>query len=336
MTCGAYHASAQSAFQLALDSIKDFPDDQEVGLEGFGWLLLVSAAMEAAADAIPTELRGELEDTRCVFDIEGEVSGDEEAVQSSEPGPTPTTLTGAWELDDQTDEITDIRVIGVSLGSSSYRPSGGYYEAKLAVVCVLPVRGTPVWQVIIDWDQPVAVGSKDPGGVTTRFGTGEAVTEDWDLETGEKHIKENTYAPDSRVLGREGLVSKLQETDRFVARVVTAVGETLTATWDVVGLTGALKPVLAVCGGEPGEAGLWELLEGTDTSTGTQRVAVRLLSSSYAPTGGNRRAALWVGCTLPVDSAPYLWVFIEWTQQVASAEPVKVTTPPRDGASRDS
>ena len=42
------------------------------------------------------------------------------------------------------------------------------------------------------------------------------------------------------------MISKLLETDRLAAGVVTTNGEVLTTTWNVAGLTEALKPALAV------------------------------------------------------------------------------------------
>ena len=87
----------------------------------------------------------------------------------------------------------------------------------------------------------------------TQYGTGPQVTEDWGLSTDGKA----TFVPDNPVRtrkrrlydalsnrgrGARDMISKLQETGRFAAGVVTADGEVLTATWDVAGLRAALEP----------------------------------------------------------------------------------------------
>ena len=155
--------------------------------------------------------------------------------------PAPSWLNG-WKLFDNTDSSTDERRIGVCLMSSRYR-------ASLHICCILPARGLPDWEAYIFWYQ--CVGSSEPVEVMTQYGTGPMVIEDWSLSTN----GEATFAPrivvvdyddDSLIRPQLRVISKLQETDRFAAGVVTADGEVLTATWDVAGLTEALQPVLAV------------------------------------------------------------------------------------------
>ena len=85
----------------------------------------------------------------------------------------------------------------------------------------------------------------------TQYGTGVQVTEDWSLSTDgdatfAPRIVADDYDDDSLIRPQLSVISKLQETNRFAAGVVTADGEVLTATWDVAGLTEALQPVLAV------------------------------------------------------------------------------------------
>ena len=147
-----------------------------------------------------------------------------------------------WESFEDTDSSTDKRRIGVYLMSSNYR-------ANLCVRCTLPARGLPDWEAYIAWGQLLA--SEGPVEVMTQYGTGPMVIEDWSLSTN----GEATFAPrivvvdyddDSLIRPQLRVISKLQETDRFAAGVVTADGEVLTATWDVAGLTEALQPVLAV------------------------------------------------------------------------------------------
>lgn len=90
----SYHAGTQSTFQLALGSIKDFPDNQQVGFEALGWALLVEAAQEAAVETIPAELRGKIEDSECfVFSsADGDGEGSTPAASTSEPTPTPVPV----------------------------------------------------------------------------------------------------------------------------------------------------------------------------------------------------------------------------------------------------
>ncbi len=90
----SYHAGMQSTLQLALGSIKDFPDSQQVGFEALGWALLVEAAQEAAVETIPAALRGRLEDAGCMHLVSSEGDGEEftTAASTSEPTPTPVPV----------------------------------------------------------------------------------------------------------------------------------------------------------------------------------------------------------------------------------------------------
>ena len=62
----SFHASMQSTLEPALSSIKDFPDNQEVGSEALGWALAVEAAQEDAVETVPGELRGRIAESSCV------------------------------------------------------------------------------------------------------------------------------------------------------------------------------------------------------------------------------------------------------------------------------
>ena len=68
------------------------------------------------------------------------------------------------------------------------------------------------------------------------------MTADWSLLRSSA-----TIVRGDRVSRPEGVLSKLQQTDHFEARLTTAKGEALMATWQVAGLAEALQPVLAAC-----------------------------------------------------------------------------------------
>ena len=186
-------------------------------------------------------------------------------------GPAPSS-TSEWEPFDDTDPSIDKQRIGVRLGSSSYGPPRESQRAWLYVRCTLdwaemftpqmervePRRvQTSNWEAYIAWGQRVA--SEGPVEVMTQYGTGAQVTENWGLSTNggatfasAPRLYDDGYDDGSLILPQDKdkdhvrVISKLQETDRFTAGVVTANGEVLTATWDVAGLTEALQPVLAV------------------------------------------------------------------------------------------
>ena len=248
---------------------------------------------------------------------------------------------GGWKLFDHAQASTNKGFIGVGLLSSRYVPVDEGQQAQLGIRCDLQASGIPSWRVFIRWGQRVA--REGPVQVTTRYGMAPAGRENWDLGV----TKDHTYAPDNRVGELDGVISKILETDRFEVSVVTTEGKWLMATWDVVGLKRALRPVVVVCGepdglvgrwltptpvpptatpAPPGFTGAWRLDDRRDASTGKGLISVGLVSSSYRPARWTRVASLDVRCTLPARGAPEWEVWIGWSQHVGRGETEPVTT----------
>ena len=76
------------------------------------------------------------------------------------------------------------------------------------------------------------------------FDDGSVESGRWDLATSNTatFVPHNGQRPPSFAF-----VARLQESTRFVARVTRYNDQTITATWDVTGLTAALQPVYTAC-----------------------------------------------------------------------------------------
>ena len=153
------------------------------------------------------------------------------------PRPIPTAVPDAsrWKTFIQTDPATDQWLSGLRLDSTDA-------VARLLIRCAPhPATGIIAWDVYIAWDEYIA----REGTVTvwTRYDEEPAIDTRWGVSTS----RTGTFAPKIIVTGQRGILTKLQETERFIARVVRYDDTTLTKTWRTEGLTVALRPLVERC-----------------------------------------------------------------------------------------
>ena len=265
-----------------------------------------------------------------------DVRGLREALAPARAVCSPLPPVGEWERFDVTDPSTGTRKLGVS--SWAYATSGlsgspGRQFARIQIRCTAGNPYDRLWFVVISGMTPT--DGRRTVKVTMHYGTGRGVTENLEWLVGGEGIH-----------GPEGVVRKLQETDRFEARVIRADGKALTATWDVRGLQEALVPAREVCSptrpvgkrssttayAPPTKTatwtpvGRWRFSDRTYASTGTREIGVGMWSSDDSSGRGAQIAYLSVGCILPVRDDPWWDVVIGWYQRVSSGETVAVRT----------
>ena len=159
-----------------------------------------------------------------------------------EPTATAQPDTGAWEAFTSSDAMTDRQRVGIALRSTAYVPASGDRRAILFIRCNYGGKDSPRWDAYISWD--AFLGNDDPQ-VWQRFGDEDPIPVRWGLSTSKQATFVNT---EGRRLADVAFLTKLQQSDRFAARVVRYNDSTVTATWDVIGLTVALQPLLKHCG----------------------------------------------------------------------------------------
>ena len=161
------------------------------------------------------------------------------------PTPRPTATTepemGAWKTHSGSDVMTDRQRVGIALRSMTYRPASGDKQAILFIRCQYGGKEAPRWEVFISWD--AFLGRDDPS-VAQRFGTEEAFLTRWTISTDGTATFVNTAG---RRLADVAFLTKLRRDNRFAAQVVRYNDSTITATWDVTGLTAALQPLQEHC-----------------------------------------------------------------------------------------
>ncbi len=151
------------------------------------------------------------------------------------PAPAGAVRSGEWLAMSTRDPITD-QWRGVVRAQSTSK------QAELFIRCTPDrVEGHVEWDLYIDWGQHLA--SSSTVVVWARFGTEPAFDASWELSTNE----ETTFAPVAFVIGERGLITRLQQTDRFLARVLRADETTVTAAWQTMGLTDVLRTLVAWC-----------------------------------------------------------------------------------------
>ena len=169
----------------------------------------------------------------------GACDGFPQAVPTPRPntGATaPTPKTGAWTFHRETDPMTDRIIIAVGLESSTYSPGTG--EASLFIACVYGDNRRRSLIAGIDWDAYI---DKDNAEVTIRFGSNPALLKTWDI-TDEGNVTNVSATASGRLF-----VSDLRNHRKFAAQVKRYDGSSITATWDVSGLSEALVPLLQHC-----------------------------------------------------------------------------------------
>ena len=159
------------------------------------------------------------------------------------PRPTATTKpeTGAWKTHSGSDVMTDRQRVGIALRSTTYRPASGDKQAILFIRCQHGGKEAARWEVFISWD--AFLGRDDPP-VAQRFGAEEAFQTRWTISTDGTATFVNTAG---RRLADVAFLTKLRQDNRFAAQVVRYNDSTITATWDVTGLTAALQPLQEHC-----------------------------------------------------------------------------------------
>ncbi len=165
------------------------------------------------------------------------------ACGAAEPDLSPTAQpnTGDWEMSTSVDEMTDRQRMTIALRSTTYTSSSGGNEAILFIRCSYDGNEHPRWDAFINWD--TYLGSEKPPA-WQRFGTEDMVPARWDLSTS----GQSTFVPRlSSRLENFAFVMKLTQVDRFAARVAKYDQTSITATWDVIGLTTALEPLREHC-----------------------------------------------------------------------------------------
>ena len=165
----------------------------------------------------------------------------------SPPAPTPTATPeadiGAWELFTRSDPIDDSQRKGLRLRSMTYRGGDSNGAAWLFLHCDYAGEREPRLRAQIGWG--VQLATEGPVQVTYRFGSEEPVTENWYLSREDSHTLHPAWNTSS--LRRSQFLLRLQQHNRFAARVTKHDDKTITATWDTTGLTAALPPVLQHC-----------------------------------------------------------------------------------------
>ena len=167
------------------------------------------------------------------------------APQPAAPISTAVPSIGDWELITRSDPINDRQMVWLRLRSTTYR-GVGYDAALLFVICSYAGEREPFLNAQISWHVSLASeGEEGPVQVMYRFGSEEPVTENWRLGSSRRY----THHPSRNTSSFRGsqFLDRLQQHNRFAARVTTHDGKTLTATWDTTGLTAALPPVLQHC-----------------------------------------------------------------------------------------
>ena len=158
-----------------------------------------------------------------------------------EPTATAEPDTGDWEAFTASDAMTDRQRVGIALRSTAYVPASGDRRAILFIRCNYGGKDPPRWEAFISWD--AFLGNDDPQ-VWQRFGDEDPIPVRWGLSTSKQATFVNT---EGRRLADVAFLTKLQQSDQFAARVVRYNDTTITATWDVTGLTAALQPLLEHC-----------------------------------------------------------------------------------------
>ena len=150
--------------------------------------------------------------------------------------------TGGWQLATDSDPLSDRRVMGLALRSTTYDPEQWGDYAVLYIACTYGGNRTSRWDVIIDWHTHLA--SKGPIEGLIRFGSGEVFSLRWELDEDGQSTVFPTADPDSPL---DIFLAQLQASDRFVARVARYDDSIITATWHPTGLTAALQPLQGQC-----------------------------------------------------------------------------------------
>ena len=166
------------------------------------------------------------------------------------PPPTATLVptaaaaaeSGAWEFVTSSDAMTDRQSKGIALRSTSYVPGEGDDRAILYIRCSYGGKEPPRWDIFIAWDD--YLGSDDPVRVLQRFGDEDPVASQWDLSTNNEATFVRTRGERLREVS---FLNLLQRNSRFAARVTQYDDAAITATWDVAGLTVALRPLQEHC-----------------------------------------------------------------------------------------
>ena len=153
------------------------------------------------------------------------------------PRPIPTAMPDAsrWKTFIRADPVTDQWQSGLRLASTDA-------QGELVIRCT-PSQATGLvqWDVYIAWDEYLAL--EGTVVVWTRYDEEPAIDTRWGLSTS----RTGTFAPEIIVTGQRGIITKLQQTNRFIARVVRYNETTLTKTWRTEGLTVALRPLVERC-----------------------------------------------------------------------------------------
>ena len=139
--------------------------------------------------------------------------------------------------------MTDARQIGLALLSETYEPiRGAADKAGLVIVCNYGGDDPPRWAALINWGRYVDNENIVP--ISIRFGS----------EPAQRRPAGLSADHTASILFRSGVrltdlifMTELQRHSRFAAQVRRHDGTTITATWDVTGLTAALAPLREHC-----------------------------------------------------------------------------------------
>lgn len=156
-------------------------------------------------------------------------------VPTATPVPVPTAppTAGNWQAFTRVDPVNDQWRGGVGLVSDDG-------QARLYIRCT-PLPNLVIWEVYIGWGR--YLDNEDTVIVWQRYGTEPAFNSRWNLGVSNR----TTFAPRGVVAGERGIISQLEASDRYVVRVARYDGSTITAEWQVQGLTTALRPLMAQC-----------------------------------------------------------------------------------------
>ncbi len=164
------------------------------------------------------------------------------ATVTPEPTATARPATGKWRTLTDSDPLSDRKWVVSALASTTYTPARGNDRAILYIRCTYGGRRVAEWESFIAWN--AYLDNEGPVAVLYRFDDGTVESGRWALSTS----NESTFVPhNGQRPPNFPFVARLQESTRFVARVTRYNDETITATWDVAGLTAALQPVYTTC-----------------------------------------------------------------------------------------
>ena len=137
---------------------------------------------------------------------------------------------GNWDVQIESNPIDDSKVVWLAVHANNV--TGGRGKPVLLVLRCWSGRTT----AYIAWNEYLGSGVR----VTSRIGNAKATTEQWILTSDSRA----SFVPGNAI----EFIRRLAAVPNFVAQVTPYQKETVTATFDVSGLSEAVKPLAQTCG----------------------------------------------------------------------------------------